>query len=192
MSEELFESLLAPHLQWVRSFVRARLRTRDDADDVVQQTLLRAFVSRDQLRCAPKFKNWLWSIASNEIRAFLRTMRPSISLEERANGDFVDPSPSALAACERMEEDVRLRAGMANLTSRDRMAIRLVDLNGLSYSQAAGAMAVSTAAFKSAHFRARQRLGRALRTLSEPVKGPGVVVRLPRRRLEKEEIRRAA
>src|SRR4051812_44643861 len=109
MSGELFDSLLAPHLQWVRSFVRARLKTIDDADDVVQQTLLRAFRSRDQLRCASKFKNWLWSIASNEIRAFLRTVRPSISLEQLANGDCVDPAPSALAVCEQMEADVRLR-----------------------------------------------------------------------------------
>jgi RNA polymerase sigma-70 factor (ECF subfamily) len=192
MSEETFEALLAPQLQWVRSFVRARLRTIDDADDVVQQTLLRAFVCRDQLRCASKFRSWLWSIAANEIRAFFRAQRPCISLEQGANGDLVDPAPSALAACERMEDDERLRAGMESLTTRDRMAIRLVDLNGWSYSQAAGAMAVSKAAFKSTHFRARQRLGRALCMPSEPAKERGAVVRLTRRRLDKEEFRSAA
>ena len=118
-------------------------------------------------------------------------MRPSISLEQRANGDLVDPAPSALAACEQMEEDVRLRAGMASLTSRDRMAIRLVDLNGWSYSQAAGAMAVSMAAFKSAHFRARQRLARALRMPSEASKD-GSCRPAAAKKMEKEEIRLAA
>jgi DNA-directed RNA polymerase specialized sigma24 family protein len=72
------------------------------------------------------------------------------------------------------------------------MAIRLVDLNGWSYRQAAGAMAVSTAAFKSAHFRARQRLAGALRMRLEDDRKAGVVVQLRRRKPAEEEIRRAA
>lgn len=190
MPEEVFEALLAPHLQRIRSFVRARLHWHD-ADDVVQRTLLHAFVHRNQLRCASKFRSWLWSIAWNEIRMFHRVARPEISLEQRPNSDWPDPAPSALAVCERMEQDERLRAALASLVARDRMAIRLVDLNGWSYSQAAHAMALSPAAFKSVHYRARQRLAGAVSETSEAVNGRGVVVRLPRRRLEK-EIRRAA
>ena len=146
---------------------------------------------RNQLRCASKFRSWLWSIAWNEIRIFHRAARPEISLEQRPNSDWPDPADCALTVCERMEQGERLRAGLASLVARDRMAIRLVDLNGWSYSQAANAMALSLAAFKSVHYRARQRLAGAFSEVSEGVKGPGVVVRLPRRRLEK-EIRRAA
>jgi len=91
MPEEVFEALLAPHLQRIRSFVRARLHWHD-ADDVVQRTLLHAFVHRNQLRCASKFRSWLWSIAWNEIRMFHRGARPEISLEERANADWAEPA----------------------------------------------------------------------------------------------------
>lgn len=69
MSRELFESLLAPNLRGLRRLVRTRVRTPGDAEDVLQEILLRAFSHRDQLRDRAKFGTWLWSIALNEIRA---------------------------------------------------------------------------------------------------------------------------
>jgi RNA polymerase sigma-70 factor (ECF subfamily) len=166
MSREVFESLLAPHLLWVRTFVRTRLRTIDHADDLVQQTLLRAFVCRHQLRCPSKFRSWIGTIALNEVRAYFRSLRPGVSLNEFPSSAFADRAPSPLARCVQLEREHRLRAGMATLPARDRVAIRLVDFKGLSYAEAAGAMTVSTAAFKSTHYRALQRLGRALREAS--------------------------
>jgi RNA polymerase sigma-70 factor (ECF subfamily) len=163
MSREGFESLLAPHLPWVRTFVKARLRTTDHADDLVQQTLLRAFVCRHQLRSPSKFRSWLGTIALNEVRAYFRSLRPGVSLGEFPTSAFADRAPSPLARCEQSEREHRLRAGLATLAARDRVAIRLVDFKGLSYNEAADAMTVSTAAFKSTHYRALQRLGRVLR-----------------------------
>jgi RNA polymerase sigma-70 factor (ECF subfamily) len=168
MSGETFETLLAPNLQSVRRLVKSRLRAWDQADDIVQQTLLHAFASKDQLRAESKFKSWLWSIALNEVRMFLRATRPSVSLNQLPNFEFTDQTPSPLAQCEQTEREERLRAGMARLTKRDRTAIRLVDLNGLSIAEAARALATSEAAFKSTLFRARQRLGHALRRTQDP------------------------
>jgi RNA polymerase sigma-70 factor, ECF subfamily len=164
MSGETFTDLLAPNLPSVRKFVQTRLRTSDHADDVLQQTLLRAFVCRDQLRVQAKFKSWLWSIALNEIRAFLRGLRPIVSLDEFPNFEVADRGPSPDVKCEQTERAERLNASMATLTERDRTAIRLVDLHGFSMSEAADALAVSRAAVKSTHFRARQRLAHALRS----------------------------
>ena len=165
MSEETFENLLAPNLQSIRRLVQRRVRTAHQADDIVQQSLLRAFACRDQLRSQSKFKSWLWSIALNEIRMFLRDSRPGVSLDDLPNFQFADRTPSPLALCEETETAERLRAAMARLSMRDRTAIRLADLNGLTTSEAAGVMAISKAAFKSTHFRARQRLGDALRVM---------------------------
>lgn len=163
MSEETFEALLAPNLQSVRKLVQSRLRMADHADDIVQQTLLRAFAFRHQLRSPSKFRSWIWSIALNEVRMFLRAARPYASLDDAPNRHITDPAPSPLALCEQVETSQRLRAGMARLSLRDRTAIELADLNGLSYAEAANAMAISLSAFKSTHFRARQRLEDTLR-----------------------------
>jgi len=163
MTRETFAALLAPHLQAIRRFIRGRVRTHDQADDILQQTLLHAFVHRDQLRVEGKFKSWLWSIAFNEIRMLRRANRVCVSIDEFPNFELPDETPSPLAHCEQMERTKRLRAGLARLTERDRMAIRLADLNELTTAEAAGTMEVSQAAFKSTLFRARKRLEHSLR-----------------------------
>jgi len=163
MSGETFETLLAPNLQAIRRLVKSRLRTVDQTDDIVQQTLLHAFARRDQLRVESKFRSWLWSIALNEIRAFFRATRPCVSLNELPNFQIVDQTASPHAACEQTEREERLRVSLARLKKRDRIAIRLVDLNGLSIAEAARSLAVPEAAFKSILFRARQRLGQTVR-----------------------------
>jgi RNA polymerase sigma-70 factor (ECF subfamily) len=170
MSRETFTDLLAANLPSVRRLVQTRLRTSAYADDVLQQALLRAFAHREQLRVQSKFKSWLWSIALNEIRAFLRGTRPGVSLDEFPNLELADRAPSPFAKCEQRERAEWLQAGMARLTERDRTAIRLVDLNGLSIAEAADALALSRAAVKSVHFRARQRLACAVRSAPESIR----------------------
>ncbi|HTS31218.1 MAG TPA: sigma-70 family RNA polymerase sigma factor [Bryobacteraceae bacterium] len=179
MSKESFETLLAASMESVRRLVIRNLRNRDQADDILQQTVLRAFVCREQLRAPSKFRNWLWSIALNEIRMHIRAARPSVPLEVLPDYPFADRAPSPLAICEQTEKVEWIRAAMATLTLRDRTAIELADLQGLTMDESARAMATSKAAFKSILFRARQRLGRALRP-AQPLPQPPILPR-PRR-----------
>jgi RNA polymerase sigma factor (sigma-70 family) len=90
-------------------------------------------------------------------------------LDDLPNLQFADRTPSPVAKCEQTEREERLRAGLARLTTRDRTTIRLVDFNGLSMSEAARTLAVSKAALKSTHFRARQRLGHVLHKMQDAV-----------------------
>jgi RNA polymerase sigma-70 factor (ECF subfamily) len=159
MTKETFAALLTSNWKGVRQFVQSRVHI-DQVDDIVQQAILRAFIHRDQLRETDKFRNWLWSIAWNEIRLLGRTARPYSSIDEFPN--VPDGNPSPLVAFERNEIARRVRAGLAELTERDRTAIRLVDFKGLTAEEAARELAVSKAAFKSTHFRARRRLKHAL------------------------------
>jgi RNA polymerase sigma-70 factor (ECF subfamily) len=165
MTGDAFEDLLAPNLQWVRRFVQTRLRTSDHAEDVIQQTLLHAFAHRDQLRAGSKFKSWLCSIAMNEVRLLFRRDRPTISLDEFPHIDSRDSGPSPLARVEEMERLEWLQAGMERLSDRDRETIRLRDIEGMSLTETAEAFELSESAAKSTHFRARQRLAGALRSV---------------------------
>ena len=164
MTGETFEALLAPNLPSVRRFVQMRMRTPDHADDVLQQTLLRAFAHRHQLRAGAKFRSWLCSIAMNEVRMFFRTARPTVSLHEFPQIDCRDSGASPLAKVEEMERLEWLKAGMDRLSDRDRETIRLRDLEGMSLTETAEAFELSESAAKSTHFRARQRLAGTLRS----------------------------
>ena len=166
MSEETFAALLAPNLASVQRFVQTRLRKPDLADDVLQDTLLHAFDRRHQLRAPAKFKSWLCSIALNEVRMSFRRGRRTVSLEEFQHLDFPDREPSPLARAEQKERADWLQTAMATLSARDREAIRLRDLDERSLPETAATLRASCPATKTAHFRARQRLGHALRKIA--------------------------
>jgi RNA polymerase sigma-70 factor, ECF subfamily len=169
MSGETFMCLLAPNLRPLRKLVEGQLRIPGHADDVLQEALLHAFAHRDQLRVRSKFKSWLWTIVLNEMRRFFRGNQGAISLDEFPNIDPSDRAPSPLARFEQIEKLEWLHAGLAKLCERDRTAIRLRDLDGLSIAETAEALAISKGAVKSTLFRARKRLAYALCSASRPV-----------------------
>jgi RNA polymerase sigma-70 factor (ECF subfamily) len=163
LSEETFIALLTPNLKALRIFLQRRLRASSPVDDIVQETLLRALTRRDQLRAPSKFKAWLWSIAMNELRMFLRRGHNDVSLADLPRFEPSDKAPSPLAVCEGTERKEWLRAGMAKLVERECIAIQLIDFSGKSMAEAAKALGISVSATKSVHFRARRHLARVLR-----------------------------
>ena len=162
MSGDTFEALLRPHLRFVRTLVYARVKTTGHADDIIQETLLRAYTRRHQLREEAKFKTWIWSIALNSIREHFRHERALVSLDEFPSLDILDRTMSPLARLERMEACDWLRHNVAKLSKRDQAAIRLRDIEEKSLSEAAAALRRSQSATKTAHFRARKRLAALL------------------------------
>jgi RNA polymerase sigma-70 factor (ECF subfamily) len=169
MSGETFMGLVAPNLRPLRRLLEGHLRIPGQADDVLQEALLHAFAHRHQLRVRSKFKSWFWTIVLNEMRMFFRVERGAMSLDEFPGIDPGDRAPSPLARFELLEKLEWLHTGLAKLSERDRAAIRLRDLDGLSLADTAEALAISKAAAKSTHFRARKRLAYALRGPSRPV-----------------------
>jgi RNA polymerase sigma-70 factor, ECF subfamily len=165
MSEETFEALLAPQLEFVRTLVYTRVKATAHADDIVQEVLLRAFTHRNQLRAESKFKTWIWSIALNTIRQHFRRERGLVSLDEFATVDVRDRTASPLSRLEWLETRDWVRAGMARLSKSDQATIRLRDLEERSLPETAAALHRSESAAKTAHFRARKRLAKALRSI---------------------------
>ena len=169
MSENTFEILLSANLRSMRTLVQRRLRNSGDADDIVQEIVLRAFQRRDQLRVHAKFRSWLWSIAMNEIRSFFRRNYSTVALEECPNFEVPDPSTPPLVKLERMERRAWVHACMAELSDHDQAVIRLRDIEENSLREAALALNCSESAAKVAHFRARKRLAQII--ASAPVGG---------------------
>jgi sigma-70-like protein len=65
--KDLFGDLLQPHLTAVLRLVRAKMRNDSEADDVIQQTILKAFTRLEQFRFEASFKTWLIRIAIREV-----------------------------------------------------------------------------------------------------------------------------
>jgi len=145
----------------------ARLVGPFDAEDVVQETFLRAWRGLESFRGDSSLKTWLYAIALNRVRARRGALARLRSVfgggEGGADADFslVDGladaglSPEENAA--RSEERRRLRKAVLALPEEFRLAVVLRDLEGLSYEEVAAVLSIPIGTVRS-----RLARGRAL------------------------------
>jgi RNA polymerase sigma-70 factor, ECF subfamily len=142
---------------------RRLTNSRQDAEDLVQDTYLHAFRAWTDERRPTKVEPWLATICLNLARSGYRTRsrRPSVvPLEEW----MVEPRPSAdpeSDAIEAIEREELFRA-IRGLPEEQRVAIVLVDLSGFSTSEAAEAMGTPRGTVLSRLHRGRRALARLL------------------------------
>lgn len=163
---EAFAALVARHQASVYRLARHVAGTRDEAEDVLQQTFLSAWQGVSRFRGESSVRTWLLTIARNA--AVTRRVRagrepidatPLDDLGIRAGWGGPNPEQLAVAA----EQQQRLAAGLAALAPDEREILTLRDLEGLAGEDVAAMLGLTTAAMKSRLHRARLRLAAAVR-----------------------------
>jgi RNA polymerase sigma-70 factor (ECF subfamily) len=155
--EEAFETLIRTYSRRVYVVAYAILHDTSEAEDIVQDTFLKAHQQRARLREPEKFPAWLLTVTRNGARDRLRRRRPQADAE--TFDTLVDHnSATPGSAMEREEHDVRLRRALATLPEDHRTALTLRYLEGLDYRAIETSMGLSNGALRGI-------LGRALGTL---------------------------
>lgn len=152
------------------------------AEDLAQETFMRVFRARHSYQPGAKFSTWLFTIAGNVARNAKRTQarrkEKSESDATSASGDDHEgPTISASALdksgmmpTRQIESDERaklVRAAVASLSERQRMALILSRFENMSYLEIADTMGMTTKAVKSLLSRARVGLKEALQSYIE-------------------------
>jgi RNA polymerase sigma-70 factor, ECF subfamily len=162
-----FEELVKRYDRKLLRIAQNVMRNREDAEDVVQEAFLKAFLHLDQFREDSKFSTWLIRITLNQSLMKLRKQRPvrEVSLdedfqsEEDTNpidvGDWA-PNPEELYRATELREI--LRKTLEELSQGLRLVFVLRDMEGLSLEQTAEALNLSLTAVKARSFRARLQL----------------------------------
>ncbi|HWC87797.1 MAG TPA: sigma-70 family RNA polymerase sigma factor [Solirubrobacteraceae bacterium] len=163
-SERAFATLYERYHQQLYRYCRSIVHDDADAEDVLQSALASAFAAlgRDQ-RDAP-LRPWLFRIAHNEAISLLRRRRAGAEAMEA-------PEQSAPSAEDRAGERARLAllvADLQELPERQRGALLMRELSGLSHDEIAIALGISVGVAKQAIFEARRALlefaeGRSMR-----------------------------
>ncbi|MBA3258644.1 MAG: RNA polymerase sigma factor [Gemmatimonadales bacterium] len=133
----------------------------DDVDDLVQESLFRAFRALGGWRRTASFRSWLFSIAGNLLRDEFRRRkgRQVIALEDREIPDRADPH-GELAASD-MEE--RVRAGVSRLPRLQREVFLLRAHEGAGYDEIAAALGTTPGAARVHYHHAVKRLKELVR-----------------------------
>jgi RNA polymerase sigma-70 factor (ECF subfamily) len=170
--QDLFADLIAPHLTPLLRTLRATFGSHPDIEDIVQQTALRAFTHLEQFRFEASFRTWLIRIGLNQARQWRRKCESSrvVAFDPATLTKLpaADESHSPLVECQRSEVSARLRAAIARLSERDRMVIRLRDLEELSISEVARRLGLTISGTKIRHWRARRKMAEILRRSAVP------------------------
>jgi RNA polymerase sigma-70 factor, ECF subfamily len=133
-----YTELIERYRETVFAYAIARLRSREEAEDVAQETFVRAYQGLDRLRSAGTWEAWVMRIARNLCNDALRRRR--VRQSEPLDVDWLDggPSPETLAlAGERRRE---LNRAVAALPETLRIPILMHYASGRTYREIALAL----------------------------------------------------
>jgi RNA polymerase sigma-70 factor (ECF subfamily) len=157
LSDELRASLLKaiPHL---RAFAISLTGKVDQADDLVQEAILRGLSHLDSFTPGTDLQAWLFTILRNLFYTSLRKRRREVEDPDGVIAGMLSTAPEQHG---RLDLD-DLRTALGNLSVEQREALLLVGAEGMSYEEAAAICEVNIGTIKSRINRARTRLAELL------------------------------
>lgn len=158
LSDREFEHALrtvAPHL---RAFGRALCGNVDRADDLAQETMLKAWAARHLYQAGTNFKAWTFTILRNQFYSEAR--------RDRFRGDYAEGMADRLlhfpASQEHAVELADVLRALSVIPARYREALILVSVGSLAYEEVADICGVAVGTIKSRVSRARAMLSQAI------------------------------
>ena len=142
----------------LRAFAISLSGNVDRADDLVQETILRAFANIHSFQPGTNMPAWLFTILRNLFRSEYRKRRREV---EDADGSFAETLKSHPDQIGRVEFQ-EFRAALSQLPAEQREALILVGASGFSYEEAADICQCAVGTIKSRVNRARSRLAKLL------------------------------
>jgi RNA polymerase sigma factor (sigma-70 family) len=188
------DTLFRAHAEKLFCTVHRITRNRDDAEDAVQDSFLRAFLHLKSFDERSTFYTWLTRIGVNSALMILRQKRNPHGLSayrpgvDAIPGDVPDSAPNPEMRCSERERERFLRDAIAGLRPRIRRALEFQALQDHSLQETAAQIGISVSAAKalSFHAKAALRKSKVLRKINEPT-CHGLRTRLDRQRARLEE-----
>jgi RNA polymerase sigma-70 factor (ECF subfamily) len=169
--EDGFRLLVERHSRSVFRLAYRLTGNEQDAEDVVQETFLRAFKQLRNFESRASFGTWLYRIAANYSLDLIRSRRrhqdqrsvTDDSADVMLSVPATDPGPDRVAYSVQVE--ARISTAMAALSEQERTAFVLRHFEGFSIEEIGSTLGLGVSAAKHSIFRAVQKLRKAL----EPV-----------------------
>ena len=169
-----FDLLVLKYQHKVLALVRRYVKDHAEAEDVAQESFVKAYRAIGSFRGDSAFYTWLYRIAVNTAKNALdaRKRRPAsdVDIDEVEDYAFsdalrVEENPENLLATQDVHRVVQ--EVLANLPEELRRALELRQFDGLAYEEIAAVMACPIGTVRSRIFRAREAIDEAIRPLLE-------------------------
>ena len=152
MSREQFIACVEREQEALRGFLLALCcGNKDEADDLAQDALVKAYLACSGFSDGGKFRSWLFKIAHNTFLSYKRSLKPTLSIDDAC----VQALPQS-GSGEGTSSDLYLALSM--LPPKERSSITLFYLNGYNIKEIAAITEVSQDAVKQQLSRGREKL----------------------------------
>jgi RNA polymerase sigma-70 factor, ECF subfamily len=148
---DAFEALVRRHQAAVYRVALRMLGSSADADDVTQDTFLRAWRALSRYRGDSALTTWLYRIVTRRCLDVIGHRRPTVAIEDDHRDERGDP----VAAVEQRERLRAVARQIQALPADQRAALVLREFEGLSYEEVAGVLETTVPAIKGRIHRAR-------------------------------------
>jgi RNA polymerase sigma-70 factor (ECF subfamily) len=165
---DAFGQLALRHQERLFNSLRCLVPSHFDAEDVVQDALLRAYLKLDTFQNRSGFYTWLFRIALNLARCRVRRMRGYVSLGVSRCGRRFDPADPRAASGEelvRREEASAVRHALDDLSEQHRTILVLREMEGCDYRTIGELLELKVGTVRSRLGRARMKLRKRLAPL---------------------------
>ena len=160
---EAFRVLVDAHARAVFRVAYRMLGNQSDAEDMVQETFMRAWKQISKFDGRASFATWLHRICANCSLDHLRAAKRSVDLE--ATGELISGTPTPERLAQSSQIVSRLLPALEELSEMERVAFVMRHYEGVGIDEISAVLGVHKGAAKHSVFRAVQKLRRAL----EPV-----------------------
>jgi RNA polymerase sigma-70 factor (ECF subfamily) len=142
------------------AYVRRRVATKEDAEDVVQDVFLRIHASRGRLGGVRNVTAWIYRVAANAITDYYRSRAKAIGAVSRLADEPAAPDQGLRNDESRLREELAgcLEPLLNRLPDHYGEAVRLTELGGLTQKEAAGRAGISVSGMKARVQRGRGKL----------------------------------
>ncbi len=158
-----FEHLFKRYRESIFQLYVQRTGSRDDADDLLQETFVKVYLKLDSYNPKFTFGQWVYTIARNTFIDYTRKRRDDISIDSLTGGSGMTPSAEAPTPEEsyiNSQQRTQLDQYMAKMTPRYRRLIELRFFKDYSYEEIAKELGLPLGTVKTQIHRAREQLCR--------------------------------
>jgi RNA polymerase sigma-70 factor (ECF subfamily) len=154
--EGAFARLVRRYLRKAMAVALEYVRSREDAEDVVQDTFRRVFEKLDHFDQTKSFEPWFFTILRNTARNALKSRR--IREHDVLTIEHASPSPGPYEETRRLELRVRIGEAVERLPAMQKTCFRLCMVEGLTSAEAASAIGLAESTVRVHVFKARRAL----------------------------------
>lgn len=147
------------------NFIRSMLRNEELAEDITQESFVKAFYSLSKLKNPASFKSWLFRIANNNTLDYLRKKRlPQVDVDEHLRESYVDDRGNPEEGVVSGARTKHIHEALGSLKEDQKAILVMCDLEGLSYQEIAEVLKIPFGTVQSRIFYARRKLREHLNT----------------------------